>query len=160
MGAQTLLTIGGIVLLSFVMLTFYESEGNTTSMTIFNEALITSTGLGQTLIEELSLKAFDEYTINNIAESTDSLTLANYLGPEYDETSIDLFDDMDDFNNYERTDSLSRLGNFNIKVRINYVLYEEPDSIVNVRTFYKQARISVTNAYLVDTLTLSYTASY
>ena len=160
MSGQTLLTIGGIVLLSFVILIFYESEGNTTQMTIFNEAMITSTGMGQTIIEELALKEFDENTIGKIVASADSLTLANELGPETGEITLDLFDDMDDFNNYSRTDSLSRLGNFNIKVDVNYVLYEEPDSVVNVRTFYKQARVSVTNMYLVDTLTLSYTASY
>jgi len=159
-GGQMLLTIGGIMLLSFLILTFYESEGNSTTMTLFNEALITSTGIGQTVIEEMSLKAFDENTINRTNATIDSLTLANNLGPDNLETTIDLFDDFDDFNNYSRTDSLSRLGNFNINVTVNYVLYEEPDSVVNVRTFYKMAEVSVTNTYLVDTLTLSYTASY
>lgn len=162
MGGQTLLTIGGIMLLSFIMLTFYESEGNSTSMTIFNEALITSTGIGQTVIEEMALRSFDENTIGTIIESTDSLTFANVLGCETGEDSSDVntFDDIDDFNGYSRTDSLSRLGLFYIDVTINYVKYEEPDSIVNFRTFYKLATVSVTNAYLVDTLTLSYTASY
>jgi len=157
---QTLLTIGGIMLLSFIMLTFYESEGTSTTMTLFNEALITSTGIAQTVIEEMALKDFDELTISSVADSPDSLTLAYNLGPETGETDIDLFDDIDDFNGYARSDSLSRLGNFNIEVDVNYILYEDPDSVVNVRTFYKLARVSVTNIYLVDTLTLSYTSSY
>jgi hypothetical protein len=160
-GGQMLLTIGGIMLLSFLMLTFYESEGNSTTVTLFNEALITSTGIGQTVIEEMALKSFDENTINRSNATIDSLTLPNSLGPEAYETSIDLFDDFDDFNNYARTDTLSRLGNFDIEVSVNYVQFEEPDSVVNVRTFYKLATVSVTNKkYLVDTLKLSYTASY
>lgn len=160
MGGQTLLTLGGIVLLSFVMLTFYSSEGSSTEMTIFNEALITSTGIAQTVIEELAMREFDENSITVILESADLLTLPMSLGPETGEDSLHLFDDIDDFNGYERTDSLSRLGNFDIEVVVNYIKAEEPDSIVNFRTFYKLATVSVTNAYLVDTLTLSYTASY
>jgi len=157
---QTLLTLGGIVLLSFVMLTFYQSQGSTTEMTIFNEALITSTGVAQTVIEELASKEFDENTITVILESADLLTLPMSLGPETGEDNLHLFDDIDDFNGYSRTDSLSRLGNFDIEVDVYYIKFEEPDSIVNVRTFYKLATVSVYNAYMVDTLTLSYTASY
>lgn len=160
---QTLLVIGGLVLLTFAMLTFYTSEGNTTTMTIFNEALITATGIGQTVIEEMALKAFDENTIDQIVDSPDSLTLPLDLGPDstpVDEITIDLYDDIDDFNGYTRTDSLARLGRFNVKVSVSYVKYEQPDSVVYSRTFYKQAEVTVTNDFMVDTLTLNYTASY
>ena len=159
---QTLLTIGGIMLLSFIMLTFYESEGNSTAMTLFNESLITSTGIAQTVIEELSMRNFDELTITNVFDTPDSLTLAAYLGVDGSENkdSLNDFDDVDDFNGYERIDSLDRLGNFRISVAVSYVGYENPDSAVNVRTFYKMATVSVGNDYLVDTLTLSYTSSY
>jgi hypothetical protein len=158
---QTLLTIGGILLLTFAILTFYESEGSTTSMTIYNEAVITATGLGQSIIEEIALRPFDENTIGKIVDSPDSLTDYYNLGPDTElEKLIANMDDIDDFDGYTRKDSLSRLGNFNIKVDVNYVKYEEPDSVVFSRTFYKQAVVSVTNTYLVDTLRLSYTASY
>jgi hypothetical protein len=161
---QTLLVIGGLVLLTFAMLTFYTSEGNTTQMTIYNEALITATGMGQTVIEEMALKAFDENTIDQIVDSPDSLTLNGNLGPDVnpDQTTetFATFDDFDDFNGYTRTDSLVRLGDFDISVIVNYVKYEEPDSVVNVRTFYKKAEVKVVNEWLVDTLTLNYTASY
>jgi hypothetical protein len=43
---------------------------------------------------------------------------------------------------------------------VHYVKYEQPDSIIYSRTFYKQAEVTVTNEFLVDTLTLNYTASY
>lgn len=160
---QTLLVIGGLVLLTFAMLTFYTSEGNTTTMTIFNEALITATGIGQTVIEEMAQKAFDENTIDQVVDSPDSLTLPADLGPDsapVNEITIDLYDDLDDYNGYTRTDSLSRLGNFHVKVSVSYVKYEQPDSIVYTRTFYKQAEVTVTNEFMVDTLTLNYTASY
>jgi hypothetical protein len=161
---QTLLVIGGLVLLSFAVLTFYTSEGNTTTMTIYNEALITAAGIGQTVIEEMSTMALDENTIDNVVDSPDSLTPFVNFGPDElpdkSKETIETFDDIDDFNGYQRKDSLFRMGNFEVKVNVNYVKYEEPDSVVNVRTFYKKAEVLIYNAFLPDTLQLYYTVSY
>jgi hypothetical protein len=161
---QTLLVIGGLVLLTFAMLTFYTSEGNTTQMTIYNEAIITASGIGQTIIEEMALKSFDESTINQVVDSPDSLTLFGNLGPDDiaggSKETIDTFDDFDDFDGFTRIDSLVRLGNFEVRVFVNYVMYEQPDSVIKVRSFYKKAEVQVYNDFLVDTLKLNYTASY
>ena len=51
-------------------------------------------------------KAFDENTISNGIVEASSLTEALSLGPETGETTIDLFDDIDDNNGYKKIDSL------------------------------------------------------
>ena len=112
----------------------------------------------------MALKAFDENTTTQIVDSPDSLTLFGNLGPDYIPgvayETFAQFDDFDDFHGYSRTDTLVRLGNFDVSVLVNYVMYEEPDSIVTDRTFYKKAEVTIINDWLVDTLTLNYTASY
>lgn len=157
---QNILVIGALSILTLLIISFYNSESTKYIMTLDNEAIITATGLGQIVIEQISSKHFDEKIINNYFWVPDSLTSPLDLGAEEDETELALFDDVDDFNNYSRKDSLDRLGKFNISVVVNYIKKEEPDSIVNVRTFYKLATVSVTNPYLLSTLKLHYLASY
>lgn len=157
---QNILVIGALSILTLLILNFYDSDSNQLSISLYNEAVVTATGLGQTVIEEISSKPFDEKVINQYVEVPDSLTPALSLGAETGETDIYLFDDMDDFKNYSRTDSLFRLGNFNINVDVNYVEETKPDIAGNVRTFYKLATITVTNPYLKGALKLNYIASY
>lgn len=157
---QNILVIGALSILTLLIISFYTSEGSKYTMTLDNEAIIAATGLGQSVIEKLSAKPFDEKVINSYFEVPDSLTSASDLGAEEDETDIQFFDDLDDFNEYSITDSLLRMGKFNIHVVVNYVNKDKPDSAVNVRTFYKLATVSVSNPYLLYTLKLHYLASY
>jgi hypothetical protein len=129
-------------------------------MTLDNEAIIAATGLGQTLIESLTSRSFDEKVIDKYYEVPDSMTSPLELGPDSGESDVTMYDDFDDFNNYSQTDSLIRLGTFNVSVVINYVHKEKADSAVDERTFYKLATVSVSNKYLFNTLKLHYLASY
>ena len=157
---QNILVIGALSILTLLIISFYNSEGNKVSMTLDNEAVIAATGLGQTIIEKMTSRSFDEKAIGKYFELPDSMTNVNDLGPEDDETNISMFDDFDDFNNYSQTDTLMRLGEFDVSVVVNYVTKEKPDSAVNVKTFYKLATISVSNPFLYDKLKLHYLASY
>ena len=157
---QNILVIGALSILTLLIISFYSSEGNKVTMTIDNEAVIAATGLGQTVIEKLTSKSFDEKVIDRYHEVADSMTSPQYLGPEDDETDVTMFDDFDDFNNYSENNTLIRLGDFHVSVVVNYVHKENADSAVNVRTFYKMATVSVSNPYLFNTMKLHYLASY
>lgn len=157
---QNILVIGALAILSVLIITFYNNEGNKYTMTLDNEAVIAATGLGQTVIEKLSTKPFDENTLGRYVDLPDSLTLPDSLGPESNESDIVMYDDFDDFHNYSETDSLMRLGYFKVSVNIDYVFKHNPDSAVDVRTFYKLATVSVSNPYLRNDLSLHYLASY
>ena len=57
-------------------------------------------------------------------------------------------------------DSLGGLGAFHYKILIRYAQKFNPDIISLARTFTKRADISVTNAYMQDTLKLTYVYTY
>jgi len=157
---QMFLTIGGLALLSVLMLIFFSSSGVQYDTKKSNEAIITATGVAQSLIEEIAAKAFDEKTIAHTMNKTDSLTLANSFGPDAGETNRLLFDDIDDYNKYTSVDSLGGLGAFHYRVIIRYAQKFNPDIISLARTFTKRADISVTNSYMQDTLKLTYVYTY
>lgn len=157
---QMFLTIGGLALLSVLMLMFFSSSAVQSDTKRSNEAVITATGVAQSLIEEIAAKAFDEKTITHTLNKTDSLTLANSFGPDAGETNRLLFDDIDDYNHYSGNDTLGGLGVFHYQVRIRYAQKFNPDIISLARTFTKRADIDVTNSYMQDTLKLTYVYTY
>jgi hypothetical protein len=157
---QYILVIGSLSILTLLILTFYNADGNIDTLTLDNEAIIAATGIGQTIIEKMAAKSFDENVINSYLTYPDSLTSPSLLRAEEGETSIDLFDDFDDFNQYTRTDTLNRLGHFDIVVNVHYVEKDNPDTPVSSKSFHKLATVSVSNKYLLNTLKLSLIASY
>lgn len=157
---QTLMVIGGIFLLTLFILTVYQTSTARLTITYLNEATITATGIAQSMIDEIQMKAFDEKTTTSGVSSTDSLTAVGSLGPETGETLSTLFDDVDDYNNYTRSDSLSRMGRFNTKVQVYYVQKMTPETKSLSKTFTKRIDVFVTNFSLTDTLKLYHIVSY
>ncbi len=155
---QTLLTIGGILLLTFLILSYYRSSGTQTEISINNEAIITGTGIAQSLFDEIQGKAFDETTTT--ASVSDANNLSSSLGKDSGESLRSSFDDVDDYRKYTTNDTLSKLGVFFSEIDVNYVSASDPDVISYSRTFAKRVDITVTNDYLTDTLKFSQVISY
>jgi len=142
------------------MLTVYRATSSRVSLTLLNEATITATGLGQSLIDEIQVKAFDEKTVNSSVSTSDSLTLSSSFGKDAGETLVTHFDDIDDYHNYTRSDTLSRLGQFNSSVIVSYVQKFNPDSKTSIRTFSKRIDVFVMNQALTDTIKLYHIITY
>ncbi|MBU2447502.1 MAG: hypothetical protein KJ666_18265 [Bacteroidetes bacterium] len=157
---QSLMVILGILLLTIFILTVYRASTARITISLMNEATITATGLGQSLIDEIQIKSFDENTIGQQLTTTDSLTAVGSLGVETGEVLVTQFDDVDDYNNYTRTDTLSRLGAFSSKVNVFYVQKFTPETKSLVRTFTKRFDVYVTNFSLTDTIKLYHVVSY
>lgn len=157
---QSLMVILGILLLTIFILTVYRASTARITISLMNEATITATGLGQSLIDEIQVKAFDEKTVGASISTPDSLTPSGSLGKDTGETLLTHFDDVDDFHNYTRTDSLSRLGAFSSKVDVYYVQKFTPETKSLVRTFTKRIDVYVTNFSLTDTIKLYHVVSY
>lgn len=157
---QSMLVIVGLLLFSIFMLTVYRSSTARISLTLLNEATITATGIGQSLIDEIQVKAFDEKTVGTSISTPDSLTPSGSLGKDTGETLLTHFDDVDDFHNYTRTDSLSRLGAFNSKVTVSYVQKFTPEVKTTTRTFSKRIDVFVMNQALTDTIKLYHIITY
>lgn len=162
MGTQQFLTIGGIIIFTFMTLTFNSSVLNQSSASDFNEAIIVATGLGQSIIEEIHTKAFDENTILSAVDTVVDLTLPNLLSYDsgeglnnengyakthgYDAGTT--FDDIDDYNGFSRDYSDKLLGNFNSKVEVYYIKPSSPYFKSTTRTFTKRVDVTMSNPYL------------
>ena len=157
---QQFLVIGGIMLLSYLSLTFYRSSGTQTSTMIENETIITATSVGQSIIDEISMKAFDEKTINGFTSTTAGLTPVDSLGFDKTENNANKYDDIDDYRNYKRIDYLPRLGMYTTFVCVKYANPNTLDSI-QARTFLKRIDVSVViNSGMKDTVKLNHYISY
>ena len=157
---ERLYVVGGIMLLSVITLIFASSSSEHTTINFNNEAIITATAIGQSLLEEIQSRAFDENTVNSHAEIVDDLTKYNKLGPESGENNINQYDDIDDFNGYSRSQVLSRLDSFDIKVNLYYVSTSNPEVNLSGESFSKLISISISNEYLLNTLKFNKIVGY
>ncbi len=154
-----IMLIGGLLLLTALSATFYSSFRGKSDVEVYNQSLVTGTGLAQSLIDEISTKSFDAKTALKSYTTPDSLTSPGSLGPESGETSASQFNDVDDYNNYVRQDTLV-MGVFTSKVKVKYAQRMNPNQYSSVRTFSKRIDIYVTNTYLPDTLKMNYIITY
>lgn len=157
---QTLLVTIGLLLFTIFILTVYRTTTSRFAFAIANEALLTGTGIAQSLIDEITLKNFDEKTISGIVSTPDSLTPTISLGPETGESDVTKYDDIDDYNNYKRTETLSRLGNFVSWVKVYYVNPNSPDVMSLTRTFAKKIEVFVQNSFVTDTIKMYRIVTY
>ena len=158
--SQFLLLAGGILFFTNLVLTFNRSSMSQALVVYENESFIYGESLSQGLLEEIQTRAFDENTVSSMVDSLEKLSPANSLGYESGEDSINQFDDIDDFNNYVFTDSLSGQGNFVINVSVYYINTYLPDVKSNLPTFSKRVDISMDNPYLQGTVRVSKIFSY
>lgn len=161
MGSQQLiLVIGGMMLLGTIALTINNSFTSKTDLEIYNEAAMTGAAIGQSVIDRILTRSFDQRTVGRIFRSPDSLTAVGSLGPDTGENNVTLYNDVDDFKNYVKYDTMSVLGVFRTRVDVNYVQTANPEVISSSRTFVKRIDVFVTNQYLGDTLKIFYAVTY
>jgi hypothetical protein len=155
-----LLTIAGVFLLSNLILNVHKA--NTTRMlaTYTSETIIDASGLGQSILDMIQSKAFDEQTINKPVRKTDSLTTSNTLGPDVGEYKHTDFDDIDDYNNFNTIVTLGRMGDFAIGVDVYYISTINPKIKSSTQTFSKKIDLSIINYSLLDTLKYQHIISY
>jgi len=159
-GAQHLLAIAAILLLTTLILNVHRSTGEKILITYTNESVITGTGVAQSMMDEITIKAFDEITVFHPVFDADSLTAVNSLGADLNEYLRTDFDDVDDYQNFQETVTTNRMGEFNVKVLVAYVNPNDLESLSSVRTFTKRIKVMVTNFNLPDTIRLSHIVGY
>ncbi len=157
---QQFLVIGGILILSYLSLTFFKSNSTQTDSNYNNEVIIMGTGIGQSMLEEILTKSFDENTITSSVNNADSLTSVSSLGKDAGENSSLKYDDVDDYKNFTRSDTLENLGVFTTTVLCCYVNEVNTDLTSYSRTFLKRIDVSVTGENLKIPLKFNYIVSY
>jgi hypothetical protein len=155
-----LLAAGALFILTLLILLFYQSSAEQTSVSVETEAVLAGSGIAQSLIAEIQKRSFDENTLTKTTYYLDSLTAVDSLGPDAGEYFITQFDDIDDFNNYQVTDESTRLGQYRLKVNVGYVDNLTPDTLTLNRTFNKRISVRVSSAFLHQPLKFNHVIGY
>lgn len=148
---QAMLSLGALLLLSFISLNFNSTILQTSTVEIEDKVYLTAFSLGDDLIEEIKQKAFDERTLEFQAINENQLTFP--CGPETGEV-YPFFDDMDDFNNYSKPVSLPHVEDYTVTAKVNYVNSSGQD--ISVQSFFKKVTITVSSKYLSSPLELKF----
>lgn len=168
---QTMLTIGSMILLTFLILRF-NSIQLTTAETAYNAKFgIIAISLANSLIEEAKDKVFDEAvldTTKTIYYATDfSSVLRSETGEVYPN-----FDDFDDYNGpdgegFFYLDTLSLRNpqtgvytRFEIRSNVEYVSDTNPNVKSSINTYHKKLNVSVFSDAMIDTVKISTVFSY
>lgn len=157
---QTLLVTVGLLLFTIFILTVYRTTSSRFAFAIANETIISGTAIAQSMIDEISQKAFDEKTISGTVSNPDSLTPVKFLGPDTGETDYTKYDDVDDYKGFKKDENLTRLGNFKVWVNVYYVSSTNPDIESLSPTFYKRVNVFVSNNFVTDTIKMYRIISY
>lgn len=147
---QTMLTVGALVILSLLTMSFYGSMGRANRNISQSEAGITANTLATSFIELAQNTAFDSYTdtmqADDFIANADLLTHWDKLGREDSlvEDSMRKFNDFDDFNGWtEYRTPGGMLGKFRADFRVYYVDTLDVDKEVKYCTFVKRMDIKV-----------------
>ncbi|OGU57493.1 MAG: hypothetical protein A2V66_12475 [Ignavibacteria bacterium RBG_13_36_8] len=164
MESNLLLTVGAMALLAIFILSTNRLLLNNNEIVSESEYIVSTVSLGQTLIDEVKTKYFDENAITGNITSTSQLS--STLGRETGETSISfpdtssisnflsntLYDDVDDYNGYWRVVRTPRGGPDTIRARVEYVDLTNPGGAASgVRTFGKRLTVRVKSPYIDST---------
>ena len=157
---ETLFTIFSLAFLTFLIVRFYSTASLSFDTASNSQAIISATGYAQSLVEEISLRKFDEQTVSTEVDTSASLTNASSLGTDAGEYSVNQFDDIDDFKYYTRVDSSNGMGVFTTKVNVYYVSQSNLTDSTTTKSFLKKISVVTTNKFLFGSVKLEYVVNY
>jgi len=155
---QMILTMGAMIFLSAIVLRVNTVTLINTDTQYNSKFDILATSIGNTMIEEISKKAFDENSLSSTLTKTNELTNKNQLGP--DGETYSQFDDIDDYDGYSYSDSTLPSAIFDVVCSVDYVKDTEPDKIDNQRQWTKKITVKVSSKSMEDVVTVSTLYSY
>lgn len=172
MSNHTLLTMGAFILLTSILLGFYNLLSSTGSDITQAQDLILATTMATSYIEVAQGLSFDSYTdTSSLAIGNPSvLTKTNKLGPEHseDDTLYTVFNDFDDFKGLTLERAATGVNKrFTASFDVNYVKPDDVDSISVAQTFVKRMDLKIWRAFplpaldeTIDTLRVSFALGY
>lgn len=152
MNIQTFITIGAIVLFGLLGITLNRISANAEQTKIYSECIITANSIAQEVINEIKAKKFDKNISDEITVNVANLTPTALFGANG--KPVSQFVAVEEYHNHKRTINSKRLGNFNVDVKISYVLDNDFTKVSLTQTRTKEILVNVANRYLIDTLRL------
>lgn len=145
--------------------------GKTTTM-LDAEAQLNAVSIAQSMIDEVMQKPFDAATVSAKIYDDSLFTGAGSLGcnggeasavplPDtYPYKSVNGYNDIDDYHRYRRTVPTPRMGNFDVRDSVWYVVETDPEAKSGVQTFFKRVKVTVRHPNMNSPLELSDVAVY
>ena len=156
-GTHSFLAIGAMALLALISLRFNATLLENRTTEIENKVYLTAFSLADDLIEEIKQKAFDEKTVEWKAIPADQLSPPSSFGPfDPGESTVNTFDDIDDYHNYSRPISLPHVEDYTVMSTVDYVSTSDPDVKSSSQTYFKRITVRVTSPYLSHPVKLAF----
>ena len=158
---QTLFVLAAFALLSTLTLDVNASLITMTTTGLEMETSLDALSVGQSLMDEILSKEFDEKTTGGTrAFSYDDVTPLGGFGPDGGAEAIvgnggidssrsgkfqskTRFDDVDDYHRYQRTSWDPRMGWFHVSVAVCYVSEDAPYTVALSPTFCKKITVTI-----------------
>ncbi len=164
--------LGAICLLSLVSLSINTMIiGKTTTM-LEAEAQLNAVSIAQSMIDEIMTQAYDAATVNTKVYDDSLFTGAGSLGcsggesstvtqPDtYPYKSANGYNDVDDYHRYRRNVMTPRMGLFDVRDSVWYVVETNPDQKSNTQTFFKNVTVTIRHPNMPFPLKMSDVAVY
>ncbi|HCA78426.1 MAG TPA: hypothetical protein DEP53_01695 [Bacteroidetes bacterium] len=158
---QIMFILGAFAMLSMLALNVNRTMIGSLVLGLEMESTLNALSIGQSMLDEVMQKNFDEKTLDEVAYAYSDITASGNLGPESGEsiTGFDsaytsggtfhdfqsklTFNDVDDYKGYTRKVWDSRLGYFEVTDSVKYVSETSPNTISSTATFYKMVVVVV-----------------
>jgi len=151
---QSLFSLGALLIFSLITLRFNSSVLESSRVEIENKVYLTAFSLGDDMIEEIKQKAFDETTVDFPTTDPSTLTPVNSLGDEGE--TYPNYNDIDDYDKYEKTISAPHAENYHVLCSVFYVDGNNPDQQVYTQTFYKKVNVAVSSPYMQNPVVMTF----
>ena len=144
---QMLITVAAMLLLSLLVLRVSSTTIVTQESMQNSKFGVLATSLANSILEEASMKFFDENSIGTFITDVNDLTNTVDFGIEAGENSdsVETFDDFDDFHNYTKTYDNLPSAVFVVTCEVTYVDPDIGGLVTANRTWHKMIIVNVTN---------------
>jgi hypothetical protein len=143
---ETILAIGGLILLSIFALTLNSSIVQNQATLYQSEGILDAYAVAQKYLEQAEVFRFDE---DKSATIPNSFTYSNNLGPDTGE-KYPHYDDIDDFNNFSITDTTSGHSHYLINISVYYIKKSKPKKPTSTSTYFKRMEVTVSSEFLQE----------
>lgn len=170
---QMMMVLGALMLLSMLSMSVNTMFIDKTTTMLDAEASLNAISIAQSMIDEVMVKSFDAATVSTKIYNASSFTAAGSLGASGIESSavplpdaaspfssLNNFNDVDDYHLYRRTVRTPRLGNFTVTDSVFYVRENDPNTKSFTQTFQKKVVVTVRHPNMVSPLQMSDVAVY
>ncbi len=158
--SELFMVLGAIVIFSVAVINVNHGIARNELLMVEAELEYTAVALGQDLIDEARVKAFDEACVSSAPSHIPSgFTSADEFGGANDGETYPQYDDFDDYHGFTRQDTTVH-GIYTTTAEVIYVTEDNPETSAGGKTCFKRLNVFVTSPFLSNAVTLSYLKPY